>query len=726
MSYRRTLRSNVCTEAGPTVFSERQQSESTKLTPPFQKCFMERGLMENELEIQVAYKSITGLRMVKLPPFVVLTGLNGSGKSHLLTAIARGAVKSSLAPDHANDVRLFTAETIVPKDVGAFDPYQSRSQQAGWFAAVRNIRPQFEPSVLQQAIQLGIPAEHCSSVRSLWALTVERLAVILDKPDRVEEVATSLQKLIHDTGRNIGHNAINQNGDQTWRTLAQKIVASSPEAFLIATEYEFFKNDAFRWGVVDPFQQAFGQVFTTYRDLMQSNTLLREYPTADESYLACEEFEKEYGLPPWDFVNQILEECKLDFRINQPVLHDKGSYEPQLRKLTSNIEMRFDDLSSGEKVLMSFALCLYNTRESRQLKRFPTLLLLDEVDGPLHPSMTSSLLNTIQNVLVRSRNVAVIMTTHSPSTVAMSPDEAIYVMNPDGPSVDKTSKSRALSILTTGVPTLSVAFDGRRQVFVESHADAAIYDSLYQLLRPRLNSERSLVFLEVGHKDASGNVHNSGCAQVKRLVKELNAAGNRSVLGLVDWDGEHHEDGRLHVLSPRLRNGIESVLFDPVLLGALVAREKRAFTESAGLISEDEHYPMTDWCAQRWQRCVVAVQRMILGRDISGDAVLSVSYVNGMTLSVSQTYLHMDDHALEKLILEKFPFLKSHATGAGRLMERVCDTVLRECQGLLPLDLLDTFERLLSAQIEELTGPAQPDPVPRKAAETDGTGSDPL
>jgi predicted ATPase len=680
--------------------AEAELSKSAKLPSSVRNFLIEeKGLMENELTIQTVYKSITGLHPVKLPPFVVLTGLNGSGKSHLLTAIAQGAVRSSLAPNYTNDVRLFTAETIVPKDTGSFDPYQNRSQQASWFNAVRTVRAHHEQNALNQAIQLGIPSRYCGSTRLLQTLTVERLSEVLSDPTRAPEVAESLQRILQSAGQNIGQQAINQNGDQTWRTLAQKLIASTPGVFLSANEYEFFRNDTFRWGVVDPFQQAFGQVFTTYRDLMQSNTLLKEYPAEGERHLTREEFEKEYGVPPWDFVNQILEECKLDFRIDRPALHDKGSYEPQLRKLTSNIEMRFADLSSGEKVLMSFALCLYNTRETRQLKRFPTLLLLDEVDGPLHPSMTSSLLGTIQNVLVKSKNVAVIMTTHSPSTVAMSPDESIYAMNPSGPSIDKTSKSRALSILTHGVPTLSVAFDGRRQVFVESHADAAIYDSLYQLLRPSLNSERSLVFLEVGHKDSSGNAHNSGCAQVKRLVKELNLAGNRSVLGLVDWDGKQHQDGRLHVLSPGIRNGIESALFDPVLLAALVIREKPTFAVQQGLLTAEEHYPMTGWSEFRWQQCVEVIQTLILEPSGKGDA-LPVTYLSGMTINVSRAYLHMDDHALEASILDKLPFLKSQANGAGRLMQRVCDTVLRECQGLLPQDLLVTFNGLLSAEFE--------------------------
>ncbi|MDT0619452.1 ABC transporter ATP-binding protein, partial [Salinisphaera sp. P385] len=136
----------------------------------------------------------------------------------------------------------------------------------------------------------------------------------------------------------------------------------------------------------------------------------------------------------------ILEVCRLDFRVEPPPLHEVGSYEPKLTKLSSEVEMRFQDLSSGEKVLMSFALCLYNATDARQEKPFPKLLLLDEVDAPLHPSMVVSLIDTVREVLVEGKGVSVIMTTHSPSTVALAPEEALYEMNSAGPKVEKYQK----------------------------------------------------------------------------------------------------------------------------------------------------------------------------------------------------------------------------------------------------------------------------------------------
>jgi hypothetical protein len=328
------------------------------------------------------------------------------------------------------------------------------------------------------------------------------------------------------------------------------------------------------------------------------------------------------------------------------------------------------------------------------------LLLLDEVDAPLHPSMAASLLNTIQNVLVRDRNVSVILTTHNPSTVALAPEEAIYSMNPAGPRIDKVSKSFALSLLTTGVPTLSISFDGRRQIFVESRTDANLYDMLYQRYKGLLNSERSLVFVEVGNTDASGGEKNAGCAQVMRLVDSLTAGGNQSVLGLVDWDGDRVPKDRMHVLSPGVRDGLESLLFDPVLLVVTIAGENSSFAKTKGILDpEDSYISISNWDVARWQRAIDILQNIVLGDSLIQRDTVEIKYINGMTLQISKEYLHLDDHALEQKIISLFGFLIPKNKRAGDLMRHVVDTVLADYHALLPVDLLDTLNGLLTVEL---------------------------
>ncbi|MDD4928426.1 MAG: AAA family ATPase [Gallionella sp.] len=639
-----------------------------------------------------------------MPKFVVLTGRNGSGKTHLLTAIKGGQVRSSLANNLNVDVRLFDSASIIPTDTGIFDPAKDQSRRSQWFTTMQTHREQQLPGIKQHALNQGVPAEYCSNIQKINSLTVEVLRGVLADPAKAEQVEASIKQNIKQAGSNVGSNSFNQIGDEHWRKAVPKIQQYSPETFLVSSQSTFFQDKNLLWGGVDPFQQAFGRVFTRYRELIHDNDRLQKYPPPEEPtrrYLSQEEFVSEYGSPPWDFVNQILEECRLDFRVDYPPLHEIASYEPKLYKLSTTVEMRFQDLSSGEKVLMSFALCLYNSQDSRQAKEFPKLLLLDEVDAPLHPSMTASLLNTIQNVLVRDKNVSVILTTHSPSTVALAPEEAIYSMNPVGPRIDKVSKSLALSLLTVGVPTLSIAFDGRRQIFVESRTDANLYDLLFQRYKAHLNSERSLVFVEVGNTDESGGEKNAGCAQVMRLVDGLSTGGNQSVLGLVDWDGERATKGRMHVLSPGVRDGLESLLFDPVLLVVTIAGENAAFAKDKGILDQEDSYmSISNWDHERWQRAIDALQNLILGPAQLPRETIEVEYLNGMTMQVAKEYLHKDDHELEGSIITAFGFLKPKNKHAGDLMRHVAETVLADYSKLLPKDLLDTLTGLLTAELD--------------------------
>lgn len=659
--------------------------------------------MSNQLAFSTIYKSITSLAVVDLPSFVVLTGRNGSGKTHLLEALRGGHVRTSLTGDHNAEVILYDWNSIIPKDTGIFHTHQHLTQQSNWFTQIRTHQDQAFPAIRQQAIGLGIPPEHCSTLYKIKKLSRSQIGQFIADEVAAEKAYNQIKQTLIANGQSISSNTLRHIGDESLKKLAPEVARERPELFLETSESKFFSDKRFLWGEVDPFQQAFGRLFSTYRDIIHHNDRLAKYQPPEEDgqkFLDNEQFIAEYGIPPWDFVNKILETCNLDFRVNTPPLHEISSFEPKLRKLSSDVEMRFNDLSSGEKVLMSFALCLYNASDRRQKKKFPKLLLLDEVDSPLHPSMVVSLLNTIQTVLVEGEGISVILTTHSPSTVALAPEESLYKMNPVGPAIEKCSKGEALSILTTGVPTLSVSFDGRRQIFVESRTDANLYDLLYQRYKGLLNSERSLVFVEVGNTDVSGGEKNAGCAQVTRLVDSLAAGGNRSVLGLVDWDGEREPKGRIHVLSPKVRDGLESLLFDPVLMVVTIAGTNAKFAKDNGILdSADSYTSISNWDAARWQRAVDIVQNMILGTSQSTRESISVEYINGMTLQVAKEYLHLDDHTLEENVIQSFGFLRPKNSRAGGLMRHVVDTVLSDYHTLLPKDLLHTLNRLLTAEL---------------------------
>lgn len=656
--------------------------------------------MSHTLTFNSIYKSITSLPTVSLPSLVVLTGKNGSGKTHLLEALRDGNVSSSLVKNIQSDVVLYDWSSIIPKDTGVFHTHQHLTKKSNWFTQIKNHQEQLFPQVQQQLINIGVPDNFCSSVSKIKNLSKSQLTQCFSV-DELENKYKQIESIINQMGSSVFSQTQRNISDEAWKKTAPEVAKKQPRLFLETSESKFFGNKELLWGEVDPFQQAFGRIFSTYRDLIHQNDRLEKYPPKDNElvYLDDEEFEKEHGEPPWDFVNRILEVCELDFRVNAPPLHETSSFEPKLNKQSSEVEMRFEDLSSGEKVLMSFALCLYNANDVRQKKRFPSLLLLDEVDAPLHPSMVMSLLNTIQDVLIKDKGISVLLTTHSPSTVALAPQESVYEMNPSGPLLEKCTKSKALAILTQGVPTLSISFEGRRQVFVESKTDAGIYEKLYQCFKGILDSQRSLSFIEVGHKTSSGGEANAGCAQVQRIVSTLTSNGNESVFGLVDWDGETEENQRVLVLSPAIRNGLENAIFDPAILTAGIIRERLQFAIDKDIVQENESYlSMTNWNKARWQRAVDIVQNLILEASPQETETIEIEYLNGMRLNIRKGYLHLDDHQLEKKILDTFGFFIPINNRAGGLMNHLIDSVLNDFPEILPVDIRDTFLNLLNRE----------------------------
>ncbi|MCA9196034.1 MAG: ATP-binding protein, partial [Planctomycetales bacterium] len=106
-------------------------------------------------------------------------------------------------------------------------------------------------------------------------------------------------------------------------------------------------------------------------------------------------------------MNDTLALANLDFTIDSPLMHGSGPYLPTLTKKGSNAEIRFEHLSSGEKVLMALTFCIYYTQDRRQAISYPKLLLFDEIDAPLHPSKTKLLINTITDTLVAKHGIHV-------------------------------------------------------------------------------------------------------------------------------------------------------------------------------------------------------------------------------------------------------------------------------------------------------------------------------
>lgn len=281
----------------------------------------------------------------------------------------------------------------------------------------------------------------------------------------------------------------------------------------------------------------------------------------------------EVGEKPWDFVNRALNATDFGYNVKPPSAAITKDYTPLLcRTDDPNINIGFNDLSSGERIILRTILWFYNSQWN---KISPKLFLLDEPDAHLHPSLTRQFLDVLKDVLVEQNNVRVILSTHSPSTVALAPDDSIFVMHRDAPRIRKTSKPEAIGVLTSGMVIVS---PGTKFVLVEDEDDKSFYDVVRDILKEKngslaLKSAPTLVFMpaSLGHGPSK---QSGGKGAVARWLQKLDDEPLRQMFfGLIDADNGNTPTQRMHVIG---RYSFENYLWDPIIVFAALMDQKAA------------------------------------------------------------------------------------------------------------------------------------------------------
>jgi len=589
-----------------------------------------------KISLANTYKSLDPFEQNDLPDLIILTGVNGSGKTQLL----EGMAAPKIVRVYNNEGKELTKKKYVDS---------------------RTLAPNESAIVSWDQLKQG--------PQNAWN-TYENY-----KKQKQRNSSRTFEKSV---------------GDPNLRRIINEISISAGKDIDDLSSDDFFHYYPLvdRMSQAEIFHQSFSQIFKRYQIHREDNDLneFRNQKYGNVRFLSEKEFVDTFGEAPWDFVNALLEEAALDYYIKAPNdQHRDAPFELKLINKISNQAIKFSDLSGGEKVLMSLALSLYNSQFDLD---FPEVLLMDEPDAPLHPTMTHKFLSVIQNVFVKQKGVVVVVTTHSPSTVALSPEENLFKMNKTAPRLVKTSKDDALSTLTAGLPSLSIKYENRRQVFVESKYDVYLYERIYGLLGGKLEPEISLNFISSGVK-GSGS-----CAQVTEVVKKLTEYGNDSVFGLIDWDKKNCPEIPLIVMGERSRYSIENYIFDPIAFAAFLIRETIVDKKLLGYEEEEAFFDVKGFDASRL-KIVVAnflneVKELFTIKD---EECLSCHYISGHTIDIPKWYLHCNGHELEEKVKSKWPQL-GRFHNEGDLKKAVVDRIYADIPSIISSDFLDAFSAI--------------------------------
>lgn len=596
-----------------------------------------------KLKLDKEYKSLKPFEK-ELPLFTILTGINGAGKTQILSALVENRMELIVNKEKIQNKTFVTHSSLIPNNGGT-------TRKTDTFSNIENTWNEYSRFKLQHDKNPNIKLENAIPAKTYQKL-IRNISNFSNKP---------LEKL-------------DKNDFYDYYPLEDGI----------ATTNVFYQN----------LSMIFKRYHSKYMDNKFNRFLATEENNKNIKFLTDEKFNDIYGGKPWELINEIFEQSHLNYYVTSPENdHPETPFTLKLKNKLNNATIDFNDLSSGEKVLMSLALALYNSKNDLE---FPKILLMDEPDASLHPSMAKQFLNVIENVFVKDKGVKVIMTTHSPSTVALAPEEALFIVNKTDDKIEKVSKDKALRILTSGVPSLSINYENRRQIFVESKYDVKYYEKLYEKLMNNLNSEISLHFISSGDSriDQNGN-RVATCSQVKNVTNKLRELGNNQVWGIIDYDLNNNSDTFVKVVGKGNRYSIENYILDPLLIGVLLLREKKICREEIGVKNNENYYDIRKFGSERLQIIVDYVINK-LGMNIDSNCI-ECKLINEKIIKIPKMYLDKQGHELEKLILERFQGLNElKKNKEERLKIEMIDKVIDEMPGMLSIDILNLFKEVQS------------------------------
>ena len=594
-----------------------------------------------KITIKKEYKSLRSLPTFELPDFCMLTGKNGSGKSHLLEAIS----KQEIVTVSCDDKNIANIKYI---------PFNG-----------------LNPKVESDCQYLTLT----SNKKQIWS----QINHLKTEYSRIREKNPRLTML--DILQHIGGN------DSTKRLFMHFMTLNNENVELINEDF-FDKN--YDISILNPnevFSSQFAAIFKLYHTRLEDNNYrIYRNEKFGEHYdvLTDDEFVLKYGPKPWTLINEMLTNARLPYRVNNPEGQNKeADFHLCLRDDERNIEIQVNDLSTGEKVLMSLALAIYNTSENEFR---PDVLLLDEPDAPLHPEYSKVLVEAVKKSIVEKACVKVIMTTHNPTTIALGDEFDIYQMDRNLGYPVKVSKRFALNLLTNDLENLRVSTESRRQIFVENLNDVGYYERIIRLLKVELPISPQFL--------PPHNRNGSNCEDVKNIVTSLRGLGNDLVYGLVDYDNHNADMGYVYVIGGQKRYAIDNYIFDPIFVAFLLVREKIVKTSDMGVAE----YTFTKLNNLDDASVQIIIDYIAAQLNLTIDERVEYITQNGKKYQISKSYFAIQGHELEQKIMNKWPQLNSVKRGKNDeniLKNYMLDNVISEYSEFLSNDFIETFSKIV-------------------------------
>jgi ABC-type thiamine transport system ATPase subunit len=394
------------------------------------------------LKLNQNYKSFNnGFSYTLEGNLIILSGINGTGKSQLLNIILGKEGKSSNIEISSN---ITINNTIIN--------YQDIDYRS------------FKENIAITEITASTSQSFTNSAQNAWkSYKRDRLNPLDTQNIQFSESVVNAKNIL-----------VDKFSEQTFNTF--QISEDALKTCL--------RTEEFIWKAGDVFTNSIGEIFFSHALKVSENMKDVGRANFDSSKLET---------APWIKLNDLFDELNLNYRFKDDyqIVGVEMDEQPKLyalkpdRSLDENDIRLLKDLSDGEKTIISlcFASIGENTISSKNL------LLLDELDAVLNPSLIQTFFSVIQRYFI-DQGITVIMTTHSPATIGLSPEDAQFyeVFKPN------STGNRILEVSRNNYSELQI-------VNKEFYAKIYDQDNRIKTLESQIDSEEDFLIITEGKTD---------------------------------------------------------------------------------------------------------------------------------------------------------------------------------------------------------------------------------
>lgn len=341
---------------------------------------------------------------------IVLSGINGAGKSQLLESIQQEFTDIYINNNkisHKNILKYSFRDNIKLPTFGAYDYNVVKNSNSAIVNIYNDLKNLYNNYINTKK---NYPNDYERMLGINKGTTFEEYCInsidasILLKSKKNNFNQTSVNKQISKTTIVQIINSLYDSTTENWLNLTnEEIFQKIPDDFIIK-----FENDEV---------EGITRVFTEAARLR----FLERNKYADTT----EKFNNEEWLKkaPWTEINNLFEKLHFNYRFANDYEYEIPylKEEPKLYVYENNqlnkLKVRdINDLSDGEKAILKLVVTTYDKKEDEATK----ILLLDEYDAALNPSLIKDFYLAIKEYYL-DKGIIVLITTHSPITISMAP-----------------------------------------------------------------------------------------------------------------------------------------------------------------------------------------------------------------------------------------------------------------------------------------------------------------